>query len=151
MSEAVDGQEAASATSNNSAGRRIPQPRHAESTRALAGVLDPFTHAAQQSGPSERFRQEITPCRCGLLPVGHAAIAGAQDGVEPEGVAAHLAVTAGVDVGSTSVAKLMCEVSRKNARMASLKKLLIGSILGATSPTAGPKLVGMTNDDPGSP
>jgi hypothetical protein len=62
MSEAVDGQEAASATSNNSAGRRIPQPRHAESTRALAGVLDPCTHAAQQSGPSDPFRQEITAC-----------------------------------------------------------------------------------------
>ena len=62
MSEAVDGQEAASATSNNSAARRIPQPWHAGSTRALAGVLNPCTHAAQQSGPSEAFRQEITPC-----------------------------------------------------------------------------------------
>jgi hypothetical protein len=149
VSEAVDGQEAASATSNNSAGRRIPQPRHAESTRALAGVLDPFTHAAQQSGPPERFRQEITPCRCGLLPIGHAAIAGVHDGDESEGVPEHVVVTACVGAGWTSVAKLMCEVSRKNARMASLKKLLIGSILGATSPTAGPKLVGMMNDDPG--
>ncbi len=62
VSEAVDGQEAASATSNNSAGRRIPQPWRAGSTRALAGVLNPCTHAAQQTGPSDPFRQEITAC-----------------------------------------------------------------------------------------
>ena len=58
----LGGQDAASATSNNSAGRRIPQPPHAESARALAGVLVPFTHAAQQTGPSEPFRQGIRPC-----------------------------------------------------------------------------------------
>jgi len=60
VSEAVDGQEAASATSNNSAGRRIPQPRHAEIKlgRWLASLtrLHMLPNRVARRRP---FRQEI--------------------------------------------------------------------------------------------
>jgi len=53
------GQEAASATSNNSAGRRIPQ-LPCSGISALAGESTyPCTHAAQQSDAFGRFRQEV--------------------------------------------------------------------------------------------
>jgi hypothetical protein len=59
------GQDAASATSNSTAGRRIPQPPHAGIDRALAGdsinLIHPYI-AAQQIDPWKSVRQEITPC-----------------------------------------------------------------------------------------
>jgi len=61
----LGGQDAASATSNSTAGRRIPQPPHAKVTgRWLAArSFTPRSYiAAQQIGPSNPFRQEITPC-----------------------------------------------------------------------------------------
>src|SRR5882757_3205327 len=40
-----------------------------KSNRALAGVLYPCTHAAQQIGPFASVRQEITPCLVWSFPL----------------------------------------------------------------------------------
>ena len=40
-----------------------------KSHRALAGVLNPCTHAAQQIGPFASVRQEITPCLVWSFPL----------------------------------------------------------------------------------
>ena len=65
----LGGQDAASATSNSTAGRRIPQPPHAKVTGRWLASSNPCIHAAQQIGPFASVRQEITPCLVWSFPL----------------------------------------------------------------------------------